>query len=227
MSLDQISINNSISMESIKDKLTSNIKKWNRLEQAALVTGFISAGIFLSDGLNNAYRYGGFSIILEAFNVLKSPMGCYGGSSLELVKCGFINATDGIAWRVFGGVSIASGVASLALTKLLPRKNLLPELSTVAAAHGFSSFVALLSSGVDNIYRYVQPQLISRIDATKCALNIIIDGFLDATGGQKWRVFGYASIALGIAGLALRKYEQFKIEQVPSLDPSRCIEIKF
>jgi hypothetical protein len=230
MSLDQISIKNSISVESIKDKITSNIKKLNQIEQAALATGLISAGIFLPDGLNNAYRYGGFRLLAEAFNVLESPMHCYGGNVLDLIKYGFTNATDGIFWRISGGISIVSGIASLAFTKILSHNNPLPVLSDILAESaiifGGCSFVAVYSAGVDNVYRYVQPQLVSRIDVTKCALKIIKDGFLDATGGQKWRMFGYASVALGIAGLALRKYEHSKIEQVPSLDSSRCIEIK-
>lgn len=227
MSLDQISIKNFITIESIKDKTTSNIKKLNQLEQTALATGLISAGVFLSDGLNNAHKYGGFRLLAEAFNIFESPMGCYGGNMIDLIKDGFINATDGIVWRVFGGGSMVSGIASLAFTKLLPRTSSLPELSSIVAVlSGYSSFISLYTTVADNIHRYVQPQLVSRIDVTKFALKIIKDGFLDATGGQKCRVFGYASIALGIAGLALRKYEQSKIEQVPSLDSSRCIEIK-
>jgi hypothetical protein len=101
-----------------------------------------------------------------------------------------------------------------AIAGMLSAGILIPDgLNNACNYHAFTAFKN--PSLVYNSFRIVIANTLHRT----------IDGFLDATGGQTWRLFGCASIALGIAGLAFRHYEQSygQMDQIPSIENSKQV----
>lgn len=135
----------------VENKINSlnDREKISSLEKSALVSGLISAGILIPDGLFNAYNYNvlltisrGLSHIKNLFidtalygicltkeNEHKSVLYAYeyANKAIKVTKDGFSDAAGGVTWRIFACASLGLGIAALGL-RIHQRMNEVPSI---------------------------------------------------------------------------------------------------